>query len=1197
MDTINLKKFAVRSRQVLKNGVAKQLRALGFDADGHIEPYYLPLPMEGGYKWRNNIYDRRYYRKWVQLVHAIQKKGLDYVYEEAAYAWFNRLVAIRILEANELVTTEVLTPVDDIRTPQILLDAQQGDLPHLDDTETEIVDLLLSENNDRPKLFAILINAWCHENPILRGCFGSVADFTELLVPYDIMEKDNFLDMLTHTPYITREDFRNPELIGWLYQFYISEKKDEVFAKKGKFEADDIPAATQIFTPNWIVRYLVQNTVGRIYLDNHPEAGHLTERWSYLTPDSHPKSEAKPIYELKELKKLRMADLACGSGHILNVGFDLYMDLYKEEYYSRPAAVEQILRHNLVGIDIDDRARQLAMFALTLKACQHAPGFEKRFVRPNVMSMPKPYDEELYGDRDKTLHSFFKGLEKEDTMAELNAAYDLLQDAKSLGSVMKIQISNRTRIIITQALEFWESREDIPEEIEMQFMAMRVILALSQSYSAIVMNPPYMGNGNMNQVLSKYVKENYEEGKADLFSVFMQVAENLLQENGKYAMINMQSWMFLSSFEKLRKHIIDTMHIDSLLHLGPRAFDEIGGEVVQNAAFVIAKHHPNNEPGSYYRLIEPRSCQAKHEQYLQNRLTNADGNRIYYGDVPQSNFEKIPGSPIGYWASQTAINNWIDYSTELSKIAEARVGLDTGNNGKYLRLFHEVNLNKIIFNASTASDVDEQLKKYVPTTKGGNFRKWYGNLEYVLKFDSGAYNELLESGNHLPSRNFYFREGICWSRISSSTNISLRYTNPGIVFNSASPTIFCDSNDDLFYILALLISKCTKYYLNIISPTINLQAGEIRNIPLIIHQQSFITNIVKKNISISKLDWDSHETSWDFQANELVTLAATYRDTHPDMENYTPRYNGDFNLFEHCYNQYVQRWTELFHQLHTNEEELNRQFIDIYGLQDELTPDVPLNEVTILQQGEITIENNQLVFHADVIMKQFLSYLVGVCMGRYRLDKPGLHIAHPKPTEEELAPYTYRGMEITIAQEPIIPLLPEEAPFFDNLQHQIVKLVAAIFGQNQREFALQFLQERLGSSLQDYLNKEFWKDHKKMYKNRPIYWLFTSNKGHFRCLTYMHRMNKFTAFKVFKQYLTPYIGHMRNQNIALDAKTEPLTAHERKVYQTNQRNIADCEKYIFRLQAVAEDLERTQFDLDDGFVHNYAKYGDIVAKV
>ena len=315
------------------------------------------------------------------------------------------------------------------------------------------------------------------------------------------------------------------------------------------------------------------------------------------------------------------------------------------------------------------------------------------------------------------------------------------------------------------------------------------------------------------------------------------------------------------------------------------------------------------------------------------------------------------------------------------------------------------------------------------------------------------------------------------------------------------------------------------------------------------------------------------------------------------METYTPRYQGDFNLLEHCYNQYVQHWTELFHQLHTNEETLNDQFIEIYGLQDELTPDVPLSEVTILQQGEITIENDQLVFHGDVVMKQFISYLVGLCMGRYRLDKPGLHIAHPKPTEEETATYTYRGVEIPIAPEPILPLLPDNAPFQDNLQHRIVKLCAAIFGPNQRDFALQFIQEQLGRGLEDYLNKDFWKDHKKMYKNRPIYWLFTSDKEHFRCLTYMHRMNEFTAFKIFKQYLGPYIGHMRNYMAQVESMKAPMTAHERKTCQLYQRYIKDCEKYIFRLRAVAEDLDRTRFDLDDGFVHNYAKYGDVVAKV
>ena len=418
-----------------------------------------------------------------------------------------------------------------------------------------------------------------------------------------------------------------------------------------------------------------------MYLDNHPEADHLAERWNYLTPDNHPNPAEKPIHKIDNLQKLRMADLACGSGHILNVGFDLFMDLYKEEFVSRANAVEQILKHNLIGIDIDDRARQLAMFSLTLKACQHAPGFEKRFVRPNVLSMPKPYDEELYGDRDKTLHSFFKGLEKDDTMAEVNAAYDLMQDAKSLGSIMKIQISNRTRIIITQALEFWESRQEIPEEIEMQFMAMRVILALSQTYSAIVMNPPYMGTGNMNPVLSKYVKENYEEGKADLATVFVQMAAERLEPNGNYGFIIPPSWMFLSTFEKLRRNIIDNKSINSLLHLSRGVF---GADFGASAAVIQKTQNPNAR-GKYFRLIERtfQEFEAEHLRMLFEQTMadhefrykfsdytkdvkqitySNDGNHIYYGDVPQANFEKIPGSPIGYWVSERIL---LAFSKEL----------------------------------------------------------------------------------------------------------------------------------------------------------------------------------------------------------------------------------------------------------------------------------------------------------------------------------------------------------------------------------------------------------------------------------------------------------------------------------------------------------------------------------------------------
>ncbi len=542
--------------------------------------------------------------------------------------------------------------------------------------------------------------------------------------------------------------------------------------------------------------------------------------------------------------------------------------------------------------------------------------------------------------------------------------------------------------------------------------------------------------------------------------------------------------------------------------------------------------------------------------------------------------------------------------------ADLRSGMSTTDNTRFLRMWHEIDIRKSFLNCNNLIVAKNSLQKWFPYNKGGDFRKWYSNQLLLLNWYNDG-EEIKYAVTHNPkdpkttswSRRIFatdrfFNNSISWSKVSSN-HVAFRYFQQGFIFDVAGTSLFPYDKSKMYAMLALMNSHYSQYCLDLISPTINYEVGHVSSIPIndnIFHLKS-IDTMVAQNISISKLDWDFHETSWDFQANELVTLAATYRDTHPEMETYTPRYQGDFNLLEHCYNQYVQYWTDLFHQLHTNEETLNKQFIEIYGLQDELTPDVPLSEVTILQQGEITIENDQLVFHGDVVMKQFISYLVGLCMGRYRLDNSGLHIAHPKPTEEETAPYTYRGVEIPIAPEPILPLLPDDAPFQDNLQHRIVKLCAAIFGPNQRDFALQFIQEQLGRSLEDYLNKDFWKDHKKMYKNRPIYWLFTSDKGHFRCLTYMHRMNEFTAFKIFKQYLGPYIGHMRNYMAQVESKNAPMTAHEHKTCQLYQRYIKDCEKYIFRLQAVAEDSDRTRFDLDDGFVHNYAKYGDVVAKV
>lgn len=964
MDTNRIKRFATEARNILKAGIAAKITTLGFDKNGNVAEANKPQLMQGGSLWNEQLQTEGFYYQWTALYNRIQQIGIKDVYEEAAYTWFNRLCAIRILQKNNLCSP-VLAYADAARTPVIVDEARQGHLPQMKEEMRQRLVELLDDDTKVTEQFAILITAWCHDNPIINKCFGSIADYTELLLPNNILAENGFVDQINNTEFITDDDFHSPELIGWLYQFYISERKDEVFAKKGKFEADEIPAATQIFTPNWIVKYMVQNTVGRIYLDNNPYETQLQKKWRYLVEPSEKQSN-DTILKYNELEDLKVADLACGSGHILNECFDLLYDLYIAEGYGRGEAVENIFRHNLTGIDLDTRAKQLSQFALLLKACQKDAAFADAHCMPNVLTMPvcDSYTiKDTLGHFVCAYHLDWINVDRK----ELEDAFDLMKDADSLGSIMRFEISQDTREHLVEAVNAYDAEPKYAEAFTNLIDGFHLILALTENYHALVMNPPYMGGGKMNSVLSKYVKDYYEEGKADLFSVFMQMGMERLVDGGKMAQINMQSWMFLSSFEKLRKQFLTLYNIDNMLHLGPRTFDELSGEVVQNTAFVLCKHEPTEQGGTYYRLVEGKNCADKERLFLSHINDNEDGYHIYYPNVEQKNFEKIPGAPIGYWVSENGINNWNRANIPFSKYGEARVGLDTGNNDKYLRFFYEIDYKYIKFNATSQKELSESLSKYVPTTKGGTIRKWYGNLEYVIKFDNNSYNELLNSGNHLPSRQYYFREGICWSRISSSSIIALRFSHAGMIFNSASPTIFASNKDVLFFLMAFLQSKCTRYYLSVLSPTLNLQAGEIRNLPLLYINSEKITYFVQDCVTISKSDWDAHETSWDFQRNELLSI-----DTDTYMENINYKIEKHFEeTGEHiCIDpaapklgnlkwrmeQYKTKWERKFMQLHKNEEELNRQFIDIYGLQDELTPDVPLNEITILQQGEISIE-------------------------------------------------------------------------------------------------------------------------------------------------------------------------------------------------------------------------------------------------
>ena len=702
MDTNRIKRFATEARNILKAGIAAKITTLGFDKNGNVAEENKPQLMQGGSLWNEQLQTEGFYYQWMSLYNRIQQKGINEVYEEAAYTWFNRLCAIRILQKNNLCSP-VLAYANAARTPVIVDEARQGHIPQMKEELRQRLVELLDDDTKVTEQFAILITAWCHDNPIINQCFGSIADYTELLLPNNILAEGGFVDMLNHTEFITDEDFQSPELIGWLYQFYISERKDEVFAKKGKFEADEIPAATQIFTPNWIVKYMVQNTVGRIYLDNNPYETQLQKKWQYLVEPSE-KPNDKNLLKYNELEDLKVADLACGSGHILNECFDLLYDLYIAEGYGRGEAVENIFRHNLTGIDLDTRAKQLSQFALLLKACQKDAGFADAHCLPNVLTMPKPWNKETQGPIQDMLHIYFQGEATNQQKEEIMDCFNLMQDADSLGSIMKFDISESARLLILQTTDYWYSQEIVPEEVRAQMPAFKLILALTEKYHALVMNPPYMGSGNMNGVLSKYVKDNYKDGKADLATVFVEMMGQRTSANGGYAFIIPPSWMFLSTFEGLRKKIIENQSIESLLHLSRGVFGADFG-----ASSAVIKNTSNaNASGTYFRLVE-RTFQEFEQSHLrmlfEQTLANhdfkynfkeytkdvtelsysEDGNRIYYPNVEQKNFEKIPGSPIGYWVSKTILDSYVlGYSMDV--VAQPKQGSTLGDNTLLSRL-------------------------------------------------------------------------------------------------------------------------------------------------------------------------------------------------------------------------------------------------------------------------------------------------------------------------------------------------------------------------------------------------------------------------------------------------------------------------------------------------------------------------------
>jgi type II restriction/modification system DNA methylase subunit YeeA len=1176
---MNTKTFAQQSRSLLMEGVANKLLYWGFNANGSTSEE--PNRVAGGYIFRGKVFDDENVPKlWKSLQQAIRNKGIDVVKDEAAYTWFNRMMALQIMAKNDYLDAQLAYVPGMANTPQILQKARQGQYAFLNKKEQERLKRIITDFSKEQEAFALLLVGYCHSNKMLNNVFGKLDDYTELLLPDNMLQDSGFLHLLNTTDAISDEQYKEVELIGWLYQFYISERKDEVFAsfkKKKKAEAKDIPAATQIFTPNWIVKYMVQNTVGKIWLDKNPNSK-IKPSLKYLVENDTSSelsvgSDSISVPIISEVSQLTLIDPAAGSGHILVEGFDLLYQMYMEEYYTPEEAVESILKNNLFGLDLDDRATQLATFAILLKAAkQYRDVFAKGWL-PNVYAMPEfaTFSEQEIKD--------FLGTEGNSYEKELAAALRLMEQSKNLGSIMKLSLSDDARTFIEKRFIDLKNTDyrDINTEIVYQKIKafIPVLLILSKKYTSVVANPPYMGQGTMNAGLKDYVNANYPLSKSDLFAVFMEVGLDMAVKNGLMGMINQHSWMFLSSYEKLREHLLDNYGITNMIHLGPRTFEELGGEVVQSTAFVIKKHN-KIKSATYYRLVDYKNVNEKEKAFLKRAHI--------YPNILQTNFLKIPGQIVAYWLSKKILSKF-ELKNLLGDHLQVAVGLQTGNNANYIRFWTEVSYFKI--KMSETSKVDSGNFKWYPLHKGGPSRKWYGNKESIINWENDGRDIKNESGSVIRNSNTYFKPVSTWTKISGG-GLSLRYDEQGLVHNDASCLIYSDDLELIKYATGVLNSKVKVKLLEEINPTLNFTPGQLATFPFIFKKNEVILKLINEAIVFSKQDWDSHETSWGFENLQLL---------------------NEHSSLKSAFKKWQESVTKDFFQLHENEEALNRIFIDIYDLQDELTPEVALKDITILQdelnKNDLEALEEKLRAHGNhaielpikrsEVISQFISYAIGLFMGRYRLDKPGLNIAHPNPTKEELASYTFNHGEVIIDQDAILPIMGKNCNFKDDVVKQFTQLLDTIWVQEQRTENINFIHECLDKELEKFLVNDFWNFHCGMYKKTPIYWLFSSKKGAFQVLVYMHRMNEFTVEKIRANYLLEHLKYLKSEIAQKEANASSLSTAEARQLDKLRADLIECEQYDMALKNVAD--QQIKFDLDDGVAKNYELFETVVAKI
>ena len=1217
MDKTAIKKFAIWARNKLIADSIYRARLLGITDKG----IQAPLPQSTkdaqffdiGLKEPSAITgDAITQRK--NLVAVIQEKAKESTYpeafshimEETAYTWFNRLIAIRFMEVNDYLSARVLSSKTSEKIePDLVTSPFDSDLTFSEDESRQIVDLKM--NNQTDDLFRMLFLKECNAlNEPLPMLFEKIADYTELLLTLSISDRDGVVWHLVHD--IPEDDFRDQvQIIGWLYQYYNTEPKDKVFARKSseKIKKEDIPAATQLFTPDWIVRYMVENSLGRLWIEGHPNEA-LKEQWKYYLDEAEQEEDVqKQLNQIyAEHSKLNPEDLTCldpccGSGHILVYMFDVLMQIYQSRGYRDRDAAISIVEHNLYGLDIDERAAQLAYFAVMMKARQYDRRFLSRGIQPHIYAI-----EESNGL--STWKAFsgsdFGQLTLDQTyIAQADELIDLFHDAKEYGSILKVEPTD------------YDNLQDYLEEIRQKgsenilFAAWSAEMAdkmpklirqaklLSKKYDVVVTNPPYMGSSGMDAKLSKYVKDNYPDSKSDLFAVFIEQCGAMIKPNGYQAMITQHAWMFLSSYEKMREKILQKM-IVNMAHLGPRAFEEIGGEVVQTTSFVLRNEFSNGYQGEYCRLIEPTTQQGKEAMFLagQNRYVSQ-----------QENFAKIPGELVAYWISEKMISHFS--GPLLGSILTTREGMATANNDLFLRLWYEVNETKIGWGKKNITEALDSRMKWFPYNKGGDYRKWYGNNDYLVNWSNDGYeiknNVDLRTGrtrSHNYNGDFAFRKGITWSALSVS-KISVRYVNNGFLFDSKGARGFAN-DENSYFSLGLINSIVGQSYLSFIAPTVDFKVGDIIQIPLVLIDKEDVVSKVQENISISKADWDSFETSWDFQTHPLLAPSAL------DMAGLI---TAKQPTLAERYEQFKAICEDRFDILQDNEEELNRIFIDIYGLQSELNPEVADYDITVHrifdskkdipqsmykketdEKGKTKSKVSPYVLTKEDVMKSLLSYAVGCLFGRYSLDTPGLAYAGG---EWDAGKY----QTFIPDNDNVVPITDEEY-FDDDLSSFICAWLKKAFGRENFEANLEFLTDALGTrgttsreKLRNYFLKNFYKDHCKTYQKRPIYWLFDSGKENgFKALVYLHRYDENTIGRVRADYLHRMERIYSNEvNRMQDVIDHSHSAHEVSVavkrLEKMKKQIKECQDYDAKLGHLA--LDRIHLDLDDGVKINYRK--------